>query len=254
MHSRVNANNDGIDIDSCDRVRISDCEISSGDDAIVLKSTCARPTKNAVITNCVLSTHCNALKLGTESNGGFENIAISNCTIYDTRLSGIALESVDGGRLDRVQVSNIAMDGVGAPIFIRLGNRGRPFEAGGPQQPPGRLRNIIIRDVQAVRASRIGCAISGLPGHPIEDLTLDNLRLEFEGGGKPSHARGDVPEYPDKYPEHSMFGTLPAYGFYCRHVRRLHVRDVHLTSAQPDDRPALLTEDVEGLEVSSSKV
>ena len=254
VHSRANANNDGIDIDGCDRVRISDCEISSGDDAIVLKSTFGRPAKNVVVNNCVLSTHCNALKLGTESNGGFESIVISNCTIYETRLAGIALESVDGGRLDRVQVANITMDGVGAPIFLRLGDRGRPYEKDGPRQPPGRLRNVIIRDVQAVRAGRIGCAMSGLPGHPIEDVALDNIRLEFEGGGKPLHARGEVPEYPDKYPEYSMFGALPAFGFYCRHVRGLHFRDVHLTAARPEERPALLTDDVEGMEISGSNL
>lgn len=252
VHSRVNANNDGIDIDGCDRVRISDCDISSGDDAIVLKSTLARSAKNVVITNCVLSTHCNALKLGTESNGGFENIMVSNCTIYDTRLSGIALEAVDGGTLDRVQFSNITMDGVGAPVFLRLGDRARPFEPGGPRQPIGKLRNVIIRDVQAVRASRTGCAIAGLPGHPIEDVTLDNIRLEFEGGGKPSHTAGAVPENADKYPEHHMFGTLPAYGFYCRHVRRIQFRNVQVKSVQPEERPRLVTDDVEGLLVSGS--
>jgi len=252
VHSRVNANNDGIDIDACDRVRISDCDISSGDDAIVIKSTLARPARNIVVTNCVLSTHCNALKLGTESNGGFENIAIGNCAIYDTRLSGIALEAVDGGTLDRVQVSNIIMDGVGAPIFIRLGDRARPFETGGPRQAPGRLRNVILRDIQAVRASTNGCAIAGVPGHAIEDVTLDNLRLEFVGGGKSTHAPGAVPENADKYPEHHMFGTLPAYAFYCRHVRRIQFRNVQVRSAQPDERPRLVTEDVEGLQVSGA--
>lgn len=252
VHSRVNANNDGIDIDGCDRVRISDCDISSGDDAIVIKSTLLRPARNIVVTNCTLSTHCNALKLGTESNGGFENIAISNCTIYDTRLSGIALEAVDGGTLDRVQVSNIMMDGVGAPIFLRLGDRARPFETNGPRQPPGRLRNVILRDIQAVRASTVGCTIAGIPGHLIEDVTFDNIRLEFLGGGKATHAPGAVPENADKYPEHHMFGTLPAYAFYCRHVRRIHFRDVQVRTAQPDSRPALVTEDVEGLRISGA--
>ena len=97
VHSSVNVNNDGIDIDGCQRVRISDCEITSGDDAIVLKATADRPCKDVVVTNCMLSTPCNALKLGTESNGGFENIVIQNSAIYNTRLAGIALEMVDGG-------------------------------------------------------------------------------------------------------------------------------------------------------------
>jgi len=97
VHSLVNANNDGIDIDGCSKVRVSDCEIVSGDDAIVFKGTLNRPCRDIAVTNCILSTRCNALKLGTESNGGFENIVVSNCTIYETDLAGIAVEMVDGG-------------------------------------------------------------------------------------------------------------------------------------------------------------
>lgn len=254
VHSRVNANNDGIDIDCCDRVRISDCDISSGDDAIVLKSTSARATRNVVVANCVVSSHCNALKLGTESNGGFENIAIANCTVYDTRLSGVALEIVDGGTLDRVNVSNILMDGVGAPIFIRLGDRGRPYETDGPPPPAGRLRNVLLSGIQATRAGTVGCAIAGLSGHPIEQVAIDNMRLVFDGGGRAQHEHGVVPEHPEKYPEHNMFGVLPAYAFYCRHVRGLRFRNVEVSTAKPDTRAALLIEDVEDLEITGSNL
>ena len=126
VHSIVNQNNDGIDIDCCDRVRISNCDIVSGDDAIVLKSTAPRPCQRVTISNCTISSHCNALKCGTESTGGFKDITISNCTVYDTRLGGLALELVDGGILDRVSVSNITMTNTGGAIFIRLGNRVGP--------------------------------------------------------------------------------------------------------------------------------
>ena len=248
VRSRVNANNDGIDIDCSDRVRISDCDIWSGDDAIVLKSTADRPCRQVTITNCVLSSTCNALKLGTETNGGFENILIDNCAIYDTRLSGIALEIVDGGTLDRVTVSNINMSRVGAPIFVRLGDRARPFREGGNRPPVGRLRHVLLSNIQATGASPVGCAIAGLPGHPIEGLALENIRLVFDGGGQPTHPHGQVPEHPEKYPEHHMFGALPAYGFYCRHVRDLRFRDLDLSTAQPDPRPAMLCDDVEGLQ------
>ena len=117
VDSRVNHNNDGIDIDGCQRVRISNCDIVSGDDAIVLKSTLDIPCKNITITNCVLSSDCNAFKLGTETNGGFQNIVFSNCTIYDTPLAGITLQMVDGGTLERVSVSNITMNNVGDRNF-----------------------------------------------------------------------------------------------------------------------------------------
>ena len=252
VHSRVNVNNDGIDIDGSRRVRISDCEISSGDDAIVLKATADRPSKDVVIANCVLSTACNALKLGTESNGGFENIAISNCTIYDTRLAGIALEMVDGGVLDRVNISNIVMNGVATPVFIRLGDRARPFTEGGPRPPVGKLRNVAIANVQAVGAGPVGCTIAGLPGHAIENVVLENLRLTFAGGGQRADARREIPEYADKYPEHSMFGTLPAYGFYCRHVKGLSLRNIETSCLQEDERPALVCDDVQGLELAGS--
>ena len=251
VHSRVNANNDGIDIDCCRKVRISDCDIWSGDDAVVLKATADRPCKDVVVSNCVLSTRCNALKLGTESNGGFENIAISNCAIYETGLAGIAVEMVDGGILDRVMISNITMNGVGAPIFIRLGDRGRPFLEGGAKPAAGRLRNVSISGVEAINAGKTGCAIAGLPDHPIENVTLENIRLTFAGGGTATDARREVPEKTDAYPEFRMFGTLPAYGFYCRHVSNLSLRGIQTGVAQADERPALVCDDVEGAEVAN---
>ena len=250
--SRVNANNDGIDIDSCDRVRIADCDISSGDDAIVLKSTSARPCRNVTVTNCVLSTACNALKLGTESNGGFENIAISNCAVYDTRLAGIALEIVDGGVMECVNVSGVTMNKVGAPVFVRLGNRARPFQEGTGKPGMGRLRNVIISNVQATGAGKTGCSITGLPKHLVEHVTLENVRLWFDGGGTREDAQRAVPELPDKYPEFSMFGVLPAYGFYCRHARKLTFHNVEVYAAGEEARLPLVTEDVEDVTVAGS--
>lgn len=250
VQSRCNANNDGIDIDGCHQVRIANCDISSGDDAIVLKATLDRACKNVVITNCVLSSACSAFKLGTESNGGFENITLSNCAIYDTDLAGIALEMVDGGRLERVNISNITMQNVNGPIFIRLGNRARPFKAEMAKPGQGNLRNISISHVQAVGANRIGCSISGLPGAVVEHVSLSDIQIGFAGGGTEKDAARPVPEHADKYPEYSMFGMLPAYGFFCRHARHLRLEDVRLEVARPDERPALFCEDVEDVEIS----
>ncbi len=254
IHARVNRNNDGIDLDCCERVVISNCEIWSGDDAIVLKSTADRPCRNVTITNCVLSSLCNALKMGTESNGGFRNITITNCSVYETRLSGIALELVDGGVMDHINVSDITMEQVGAPIFIRLGNRARPFAEGGPTPGMGAMRNISIRNVQASGGNRVGCAISGIPGHPIENLSIENVRLAFVGGGTREDARREIPEFPDKYPEHSMFGTLPGYGMYCRHIRNLNLRNLSLGFAEREERHGLVCDDVEGFELSGTDI
>ena len=197
-------------------MRIANCDIRSGDDAIVLKSSLDRPCRNVVITNCTISSRCSAFKLGSETNGGFENIVLSSCAIYDTGNSGIALELVDGGTLERVSVSNVTMHNTRNAIFIRLGNRARPFKEGAPKPGMGRLRHVRISNVQAIGADPVGCCITGLPDHPVEDIALDNVSIQFAGGGKPKFAHRDVPELEKEYPEYWIFGRLPAYGFFCR--------------------------------------
>jgi hypothetical protein len=183
--------------------------------------------------------------MGTESNGGFQNISITNCVIYNTRLAGIALEIVDGGTMDRVVVSNITMNKIGAPIFMRLGNRARPFKKDKETPGIGVMRNITISNIEATGANPTGCAISGLPETKIENLTLSNLRLSFEGGGTKADAERDIPEKPAAYPEYSMFGKLSAYGLYCRHVKGLKLFNVQLQLEKPDQRYAVVFEDVE---------
>jgi len=250
VHSRCNANNDGIDIDACEKVRISGCEIFSGDDAIVLKSTLDRPCRDVAVTNCVLSSLANALKLGTESVGGFQNITINNCTIYDTHLAGIALESVDGGALENVTISNMVMRNVKSPIFLRLGNRARPPYEGAPTPDLGSFRNVMISDVQAVGADKVGCSITGLPERPMENVTLSNIRIQLAGGGTVADAAREIPEVPANYPEYRMFGVLPASGFYCRHVKNLRLLNTQVTLEREDLRPALVCEDLAGLRIS----
>ena len=249
VQSRCNGNNDGIDIDGCQQVRIANCEISSGDDAIVLKSTLDRPCRNVVITNCLLTSLCNAFKLGTESNGGFKDIALNNCVIYDTNIAGIALELVDGGTLDGVNISNVVMRNTKGAIFIRLGNRARPFAAGMAKPGQGKLRNIKISGIQADGADTIGCSVTGLPDALAENITIADIRIRFAGGVGPEIATRAVPEVAEKYPEHGMFNVLPAYGFYCRHVRGLRFSHVQLECVKPDGRPSLLCDDVEDLAV-----
>jgi polygalacturonase len=245
VRSLVNHNNDGIDIDSCRRVVISNCNINSGDDALVLKSTSARVCRDVAVSNCILSSRCNALKMGTESNGGFQNIVITGCSVYDTHLAGLALEIVDGGTMDRIVVSNITMNKVGAPIFLRLGNRARPFTNNMEKPGIGAMRNIIISNIEASGANSTGCAISGLPEAKIENVTLSNLRLSFEGGGTKADAEREIPERAADYPEYSMFGRLSAYGLYCRHVKDLKLLNIQLQLEKPDQRHAIVLANVE---------
>ena len=249
VKSHVNANNDGIDIDSCRRVTITGCNIDSGDDAIVLKSCSARPCQDVVVSGCVLRSTCNALKMGTESNGGFQNIVLTGCAIYDTRLAGVALEIVDGGAMDRIVVSDLTMTGVGAPLFLRLGNRARPFKEGMDTPGIGSMRNVTISNIEATGANPTGCAIAGLPEARIENVTLSNVRLSFAGGGTADQASRSIPQEAQKYPEYAMFGKLPAYGIYCRHVDGLKLTNIQLQLAGVDKRHALVFDDVRNVTV-----
>ena len=250
-----NANNDGIDLDGCKDCLVSQCVFESDDDGITLKSTLDRPTESVSISDCVARSHCNAIKLGTESNGGFKDITIANCVVTSPRqtngiyghgrgLSGISLELVDGGQLERVAIANITIHGVTVPLFLRLGDRARPFKQDMPPQPIGSFRHVVINNIVATEVGKIGCSITGQPRHPIEDILLSNLAFTFEGGGDRELTAKEVPELPKKYPECMMFGELPAYGFYARHVNGLRFSNVRLRTAKPDLRHAMVLDDV----------
>jgi hypothetical protein len=262
VFNHVSYNNDGLNIDSCRDVVITGCTVDSDDDAVVLKSLSLKPCENITISNCIISSHCNSIKMGTESGGGFQNIAVTNCTICSPRyskviygrqrgLAGIALEIVDGGILDRITVSNITIKGVSVPIFMRLGNRARPYEKDQPKPGVGKFRNVVVSNIIATGCSPIGCSITGLPGHPIENISLSNINLGFDGGGTKDEAFREIPEKPASYPESTMFGTLPAYGFFCRHVKNLRFQNVKLNTSASDYRYAIVFDDVENAIVES---
>ncbi|PYI85106.1 MAG: hypothetical protein DME26_11820 [Verrucomicrobia bacterium] len=247
---------DGIDPDCCRHVRIANCFIESWDDAIVPKASPSlgylRPTEHVTVTNCVLTTACNALKLGTESSGGFKDILFNNCSVYsDTSLwpgrratSGVSLEMVDGGAIERVAVSNITMRGVRAPIFVRLGNRGRAQ----PKPVPQHLRDVSISDIVATDAV-LASSVSGVPDFPVTGLTLKNIRVTTRGGGRAELASRPVPERESEYPDAGRFGDLPAYGLYCRHVDGLVLDGINLAFDEPESRPALVLDDITNADV-----
>lgn len=256
VFNHSNKNNDMIDIDGCHNVRISDCTGDSDDDGITLKSTTGRANENIVITNCILSSHCNAIKMGTESSTGFKNIAISNIVVRPSKISdksingtpkglaGIALETVDGGFIDGVVISNIRIDGSECPIFIRRGNRARPWFAGQKIDESGELKNVSISNVVATAAGKTGCSISGIPGFPVENISLNYISIEFAGGGTAENINREIPEEEKAYPEFDMFGDLPAYGFYIRHAKNFRFDNVVLKTFVPDERPAMFVSDV----------
>ncbi len=261
VDNNCNMNNDMLDIDGCRDVTISDCSGQSDDDGITLKSTSAYPCENVAITNCIVGSHCNAVKLGTESCGGFRNVTISNIVIrpsshdsviFGTRngLAGIALLIVDGGILDGVLINNIRIDGPRVPLFLRLGDRGADSTM--PRPAIGRLRNVAISNIVATGADSIGCAITGLPGHPIENVSLSNVQMSSTGGG--AVPAGYPPELPSDYPESGMFGTLPAYGFFIRHATGITFSNITLRTTLAEARPSIASHDVNGLDLRDVRV
>jgi polygalacturonase len=248
----LNSYADGIDPDCSRYVRIANCFIDSHDDAICPKASLAlgvkRATEHVTVTNCVTRTSCNHFKLGTESESGFKNIAASNLVMlprespHRAAISGISLESVDGAVLENIVISNVAMEGARTPVFLRLGNRGR----GMAEAKPGGLRMVSIANVVATGAT-LASSITGLPGARVRGVTLSDLRLSYRGGGK--QFNGEVPEAPAKYPEATMFGELPGYWLYGRHAEDVVLRNVLLAAESGDERPAVVTEDVEGWRV-----
>lgn len=262
----IDTNRDGINIDCCKNVRIANTTVNSpNDDAIVLKSSYAlnqvRDTENVTIDNCFVSGYnlgtlvdgtyktssygrTGRVKFGTEANGGFRNIAISNVVFEYCR--GLALETVDGGWLEDVTISNLTMRKVQMPLFLRLGARMR-----GPAGiPVGFLRRVSISDVTTFDADpRYPSCIAGIPGHPIEDVKLSNIRHHLAGGLTPGDAVQNPPELETAYPEPSMFGTLPAYGFFVRHARGISLDNVDVRFGASDTRPAYVLRDAADVDV-----
>jgi polygalacturonase len=266
----VDTDRDGFDIDCCRNVRIANCSVNTpNDDAICLKSSYAlgkaRFTEHVTITGCQVSGFdlgtfldgsyattqkaapdkegvCGRIKLGTESNGGFRNIAIANCVFEHCR--GLAIESVDGAIIEDVTVDNLAMrDLTTSPLFIRLGRRLRAPEG----TPVGAIRRINISNVVVSQANApYASIVAGLPEAPVEDVRISNLTVVHGGGGRAADLQRQIPEHADHYPEPSMFGITPAYGLYVRHAHNLSVHHADLRTAAREGRPPVVLHDVDG--------
>ncbi len=266
---KIDTDRDGIDIDCCQNVRVSNCTVNSPwDDGICPKSSYAlgyaRPTRNITITNCWVTGYyelgtvldgtfkkfgpevrvprTGRIKCGTESNGGFINVTISNCVFEGCQ--GYALESVDGALLEDFAITNTTMRDLSSPpFFMRLGARLR-----GPRESTqvGTFRRITVSNVACFNAPRqAGSIVSGIPGHAIEDIKFSNLYIETAGGGTAEDANAQPGEQEDSYPDPGRFGVTPATGFFLRHVRNLEMSHVEIAHATPDARPAFHLHDVD---------
>jgi polygalacturonase len=264
----LDTDRDGMDIDCCQNVRVSNCTVNSPwDDGICPKSSYAlgyaRPTRNVTIANCFV-TGCYQLgtvldgtwkkfpagaraygtgriKCGTESNGGFINITITGCVFEGCQ--GYALETVDGALLEDIAITNTTMrDLISPPLFMRLGARLR-----GPKDTTkvGTLRRVVVSNLECHNAPmRVTSILSGIPGYAIEDVKLSNIYIENLGGATSADAAIKPPEKEDSYPEPGMFGPMPSLGFFLRHMRNVEMSHVELATLSPDARPAFYLEDV----------
>ena len=266
---KIDTDRDGIDIDCCQNVRVSNCTVNSPwDDGICPKSSYAlgyaRPTRNLTITNCWVTGYyelgsildgtfkkfapdvrvprTGRIKCGTESNGGFINVTISNCVFEGC--CGYALESVDGALLEDFAITNTTMRDLAAPpFFMRLGSRLR-----GPKESTkvGTLRRIVVSNLACFNApQRQGSIITGIPGFAIEDLKFSNIYIETAGGGTADDAKAQPTEQEDNYPDPGRFGVIPATGFFLRHVRNVEMSHVEIANTIPDARPAFHLHDVD---------
>src|ERR1022692_1000089 len=266
---KIDTDRDGIDIDCCQNVRVSNCTVNSPwDDGICPKSSYAlgyaRPTRNLTITNCWVTGYYELgsvlggtfkkfapdfrvarngrIKFGTESNGGFINVTVSNCVFEGCQ--GYALESVDGALVEDFAITNTTMrDLASPPLFMRLGARLR-----GPKESTrvGTMKRIVISNLECYNAPMgLSSILSGIPGYSIEDVKLSNFYIETVGGATAEAAKVQPPENESKYPEPDMFGPMPASGFFLRHVRNLEMSHVEIANTTPDARPAIYLTDVE---------
>ena len=282
---KIDTNRDGMNIDCCRNVRISNCSVNAPwDDAICLKSSFAlgypRTTENVTISGCYVTggyrlgtlldgsfvrfrlgfgtpgfganvpDPTGRIKFGTESNGGFKNITVSGCVFESCR--GLALETVDGGALEDLTIVGVTMRDVRhSPLFLRLGARLR-----GPRDTPtGTLKRVILSNIVCYGpASQLPSIISGIPGHPIEDIKLSDIYVHQQGGGTPQMAALDPPEKGGSYPEPTMFGPLPAQGFFIRHARNIEFSNIEIANSVADARPAFWLRDVDGADFFGIKL
>ena len=265
----IDTNRDGIDIDCCKYLTVTNTKVNTpNDDGIVLKSSYALkkpvPCENILINNCIVTGYklgtfldgtyipekvnwvCGRIKLGTESNGGYRNIAISNCTMMYS--SGLAFEEVDQGRMENIAVSNITMNHVHHyPIYITTGCRNR-----GPKEvtSPSYGGDIMISNVIADDADSLaGIIVTGMKEEPLRNIRLHNIQIRYRGGGTSDLSKKEYREQGTNYPEPRWAGPTPAYGLYARHVDGLTVRGLYLETIRPDYRHVVILDDVKNADI-----
>ena len=250
--NQANYNNDGLDIDGCKNVVVKNCFINSEDDAMCLKGSSGIANYNILIQNSVFITSCNALKIGTDTRSNFYNIIARNLKIggipdslyvikSHEASTGITLATVDGGNVDKILISNVEINRTRCPIFLRIGNRMRVLP--NTLTPNvGELKNIIIQNITGNNNFIQGSLITGINGHPIQNITINNYKINFIGGGDSTLLNRTVPDKENGYPDAQSFlkDGLPANGFYIRNANNISFNKAQVIASKPDKRPFLI--------------
>lgn len=245
-------NRDGLDIDCCQGVAVSNCRFSTGDDAIVFKSTNDSMCQDIAITNCTISSGASAIKTGTESNGGFKNITVSNCIIKNIPMhAGIELMTVDGGCMQNILLENIVMENVATPIFIRLGIRARPFKKEQYVKRINAVSDITLNNINILNAT-LPSSIMGLRNNKIKNITISNFTVHY-GATQLATAYNKVPLKELDYPMAIMFDKLPAFAFYCRNASQVRFNNVLLYGVENEKRPGLTFDNTTDISINSLK-
>ncbi|MBN2787454.1 MAG: hypothetical protein JXQ69_03925 [Paludibacteraceae bacterium] len=264
--NQANYNNDGLDPDGCKNVIVRNCFINAEDDAMCIKGASNRISENILIENSTFYSSCNALKIGTDTQGSFKKIIARNLLLGgipdslesllgNQASTGITLTTVDGGNIEHVFISNVTINQSRCPIFIRIGNRGRVIQ--GIEKPnPGYITHIVIDSVKGNRNFRQGSLISGITGYPITDVVIRNMNIRMEGGGTLEMANSPLAENEGVYSDALKFSKngLPSYGFYIRHAKNIFLEEIEITPEIKDYRPAFkLGDNVKNIVINKSK-
>ncbi len=265
VYNHSNRNNDGIDIDGCRRLIMTNCIIDSDDDAICLKSTGISPCEDIIISNCIASSFCNGIKMGTESTGGFRNINISNCIVkpslnpeepggnkYSIGITGLSLEIVDGGIMEGISVNNLTIEGTMCPVYVRLGGRSRKHIEEAMEPAIGIMRNITLSNITAYGSGNFACSVTGIPGHRVENVRLNNFNIVQQGGLKEGDYLPDLASVIEDikgYPQPTSWHNLPCAALFMRHVEGISITNFSFDATNEDPRPLFYADDVKNLSI-----
>ena len=258
VRNHANYNNDGMDIDGCRNVIIRHCRVSSGDDALCFKGAGQCELRRVLVEDCDFYSACNAVKVGTDTQGDFRQVLIRRCRIgglaedpsglkHACADSGISLEMVDGGTLEDFLIQDIHITRAWSPFFLRLENRGR-VRHGDPVPGPGTLRRVLISNISGDENGPRGSYMLGIPEKPIEDIVFHNIAIRQKASAGPVLKDSDFSEMRGSYPDAHMIdgtGDAPAYGLWARHVRGLYLHNYEVHPAENDPRPFIEYSDVD---------